>query len=92
MQEDDVFTEKQIQLVNAIVKYTKLKKAAKQLDISYKAAKQRLYRIRRNYRLAINTLRFLDEIKFIEIIAKIPACQTCKFLDSNGNCKILIPK
>jgi hypothetical protein len=32
-------------------------------------------------------LKKLDEIGFHEILAKIPACQTCKFLNDGGLCK-----
>jgi transcriptional regulator len=87
MQREDFFTEKQMELLEAIEKCETVKKAAERLGISYAAAKQRLYRIRCNIRLSEGTLRYLDKIGLDEVLANIPACQTCKFLNNDGWCK-----
>jgi len=90
MQKEDGLTEKQTELLEALLKCETVKKTAERLGISYGAAKQRLYRIRRNIKTAEETLRYareLDEKGFNDIIAKIPACQTCKFLNDDGECK-----
>jgi DNA-directed RNA polymerase specialized sigma24 family protein len=50
MQKSDGFTEKEKELLEACLKYLNVKKAAKGLGISYGAAKQRLYRIRRRFK------------------------------------------
>lgn len=87
MQEDDAFTERQKELLDALEKCDTVKKAAERLNISYGAAKQRLYRIRRKFWLYTGYLKELDRVGFNEIISKIPACQTCKFLKDDGLCR-----
>lgn len=87
MQKGHGFTKKEEELLEAIVKCGKVKTAAEELEISYSAAKQRLYRIRRRFQRATSYVKKLDEIGFNEIIAKISACQTCRFLNDNGWCK-----
>jgi hypothetical protein len=80
-------TEKQQSLLDAIVEYGSLKRVAVSLGISYSAAKQRLYRIRRRMRIAEGLLKELEKLGYDEIMAKIPACQTCRFLENDGKCK-----
>lgn len=87
MQGKDAFTEKQKEILEALETCETVKKAAEKLGISYGAAKQRLYRLRRKFRLYTWYLRKLDEIGFDEILAKLPACQTCKFLNDDGWCR-----
>lgn len=87
MKNEDVLTKKQEELLGAISKCRKIKGAAEELGISYPAAKQQSYRIRRNFRFAEQILKYLHEIKFNELLAKIPARQNCEFLNDNGKCR-----
>ncbi len=72
-------TEKQKKLLDELVRQNNLKRAAEELDISYNAAKQRLYRIRRNWRLARNLIKFWDE-NVKPIWLKLPFCHNCSNL------------
>jgi len=87
MQKTHGFTKKEEELLEACKEFLSVKKAAEGLGISYGAAKQRLYRIRRRFERATWFLKELDEIGFLEILAKMPACQTCKLLNDDGWCK-----
>ena len=87
MNSSEGFSKKQVELVEAIIKFGTIKKAAKSLNISYSSAKQRMYRLRCTYQNAVDDLNYLEKINFYEILSKIPACQTCKFLKLNGKCR-----
>ncbi len=60
MTKDNGLTEEQEALLNAIVEQGSVKKAALKIGISYAAAKQRLYRVRRRF---WKTEKYLKEME-----------------------------
>jgi len=72
-------TKKQKDILEALVRFKKLKKAARKLHISYASAKQRLYRVRRNYKEATLFLQEWEKRRYDDIFAKLPSCQNCCF-------------
>jgi len=81
-------TNKQKDVLEALEKYGKLKKAAEVLGISYNVAKQRLYRVRVNCRETKLFLRECKKIGYDAIFARIPLCKNCQSMDARSRrCK-----
>ena len=80
-EEDGLFTTKQIRLIESVIEYDSLKLAAKNVGVSYPAAKQIFYRLRRKYREAKSFEREVGP-KIEQVLAKLPACWNCKYLVS----------
>lgn len=81
-------TNKQKDVLEALVKFKKLKKVAEKLGISYGAAKQRLYRVRLNYQEATLFLREWEKRGYDTIFVRFPSCQNCQFMEArSGRCK-----
>jgi len=81
-------TKKQKDLLEALSRYRKLKKAAEMLGISYNAAKQRLYRVRVNCREAKLLLREWKKKGYDAIFARIPSCENCQSMGTKSRrCK-----
>ena len=79
--EDGLFTSKQVRLIESVIKYNSLKLAAESIGISYPAAKQIFYRLRKKYREAKSFEREVGP-KIEKVLAKLPACWNCKYLVS----------
>lgn len=81
-------TKKQKDVLKALVKFRKLKKVAKNLGISYCAAKQRLFRVRLNCKEASLFLQEWKKQGYDVIFARFPSCQNCQSMDAkSGKCK-----
>ncbi|MGA2435988.1 MAG: hypothetical protein ABSG25_11945 [Bryobacteraceae bacterium] len=81
--EDGLFTMKQLRLIESVIKYNNLKLAAENIGISYPAAKQVFYRLRKEYREAKSFEREIGP-KIEKVLATFPACWNCKYVISRA--------